>query len=449
VSGPGDGRVDQTPQPRLAEAEEGPARGPKADVWVLPAADMPRWAAAGDLEPIPWDLVSPETSYDWKDLLPIQKARVKFVRDSGEQGPNKKPDKEEEWPILLVWNRVAYALPLIGDAPVCCYRTDWLSNHIPKKVVEKVDPREGPKTWDDYERIAASAKPSLPPLPSDDAELEREFYMIASTYARQAVPEGAGSSENDLAFHYDLSTGKPRIDSPGFVEALKLLQRLQAHRAAGGQPVEAFRKGEAALCLVQAWQLPALQDRGSLVKDRFGICGVPGTGPRIATRGDANVVPYLGSATWVGVVPRQPSSRDAAFALLADLSGRETSGQIVLDVQPGSRWAGGVVRLKQLTDSWRWDAFDLDKQRTGDLKKHLQETLVHPRLRNPVLCLRIPGQKERQKALVQGLRQALTGGGDAQKTLTHVAQEWTALDEKAGKQKTMHDYRISIGLEGP
>src|SRR5271165_5018423 len=51
-------------------AEAGPDRGPAADVWVLPAADMPRWAAAGQLEAIPWDLISPDTSYDWKDLLP-------------------------------------------------------------------------------------------------------------------------------------------------------------------------------------------------------------------------------------------------------------------------------------------------------------------------------------------------------------------------------------------
>src|SRR5262249_30206723 len=70
-----------------------------------------------------------------------------------------------------------------------------------------------------------------------------------------------------FSFHYDLDTGKPRIDTPGFVYALRLLQRLQRCRPGGaGGPAEAFRDGKAVLCLTDAAWLPAFQ-KSAAVRD--------------------------------------------------------------------------------------------------------------------------------------------------------------------------------------
>jgi len=370
-------------------AKDGPGQGPSADVWVLPAADLANWAAAGKLEPVPEAVISADSSYVWTGLLPLYREK------------------------LLVWDKVVYALPLIGEAPVCCYRSDWFDDDIHKAAFEKKEkrPLAVPATWADYERIAAyfattgsPARPSLPPLPQDDAELEQEFYAVAAAYACRAVGEdekaAADQSAEIFSFHYDLRTGRPRIDSPGFVYALQRLQHLQPYRGTGSAPLEAFRKGEAALCLAQAWQLAALQEKSSAVRDCFGICLVPGGEGYFGTVGDMvparlgpNRVPYLGSSAWLAAVPRDAAQREAAFALLADLSGRETSGQIVLDVRRGSRCAGGAIRQDQLEDRTRWDAFDLKEAPTKELKETLRQTLVHRGLKNPALCLRIPGWK--------------------------------------------------------
>src|SRR5262245_15685611 len=67
----------------------------RADVWVLPAAQLPRWAAGGRLEPMPEELTAPNGEFAWSDLLSQYREH------------------------LLRWEGVAYALPLLGDAPVC------------------------------------------------------------------------------------------------------------------------------------------------------------------------------------------------------------------------------------------------------------------------------------------------------------------------------------------
>src|SRR5205823_2906939 len=112
---------------------------------------------------------------------------------------------------------------------------------------------------------------------------DRLFYTVAVSYARRAISteEEAGMAHRDevFSFHYDLTTGKPRIATPGFVEALRLLQRLRACRPEqpADRPEEAFRDGRAVLCLADASALPAFQKDPGL-RDKFGICRVPGAG---------------------------------------------------------------------------------------------------------------------------------------------------------------------------
>ncbi len=429
-------------QARVAVVRRSVGKTPPADVVVLPAAELAHLVLADELEPIPDRITTGDPAYAWTGLLPLYREK------------------------LLVWQGKVYALPLSGDAPVCCYRKDWLGDPVHQAGYESKNPNQrlqAPATWADWERIAAyfanakgQARPSLPPLPADDAELEREFYAIAAAYATRAVGEDekVTTRESDavFSFYYDLHTSKPRIDSPGFVHALQLLKSLQPYRGAGEAPLAAFRKGEAVLCLAQAWQLPALQAPTSAVRDRFGICRVPGSEGYFETTGALqqtrapNVVPYLGSSTWLAGLARGSAQRQAALALLADLGGRQTSSQIVLDVEPGSRWAGGAVRVDQLEDRVRWDAFDLDQERTAALKDTLRQTLLHRGMKNPVLCLRVGDEQERQKLLVRSLRTALQPGGDPQKALRSAAEQWAQLDQKKGLANAMREYRISLGL---
>jgi multiple sugar transport system substrate-binding protein len=421
----------------------GPQNVEPADVWVLRPAELPHWAAAGRLLPVPPKYAARESPYAWRDLLPLYREQ------------------------LLLWDRAAVGLPLLGEAPVCCYRTDLLKDPAHRQAFRRQNGWElsPPRTWEEYAAVAeyfrahgpgGQAGPSLPPLPADEGGLDRLFYTVAADFARRAIPDKedtAGIADEVFSFHYDLKTGRPRLDAPGFVYALRLLQRLQKCRPEGGSaaPAEAFRDGKAVLCLTDASWLPVFQ-KSAAVRDKFSVCPMPGggryfdfqTGKEVevwdAKGRGANRVPYLGADGWLAVVPRGAAHPEAAFALLAHLSGPETSGEIVLE----PRWGGGPIRAPQLNRQ-RWDAFDLGPKPTTALREALLETL-HGGTKSPALVLRIPEQASHRAALVAQLRPALTAGGDAEAALKEAARRWSELDKVKGPEAMKAEYRLSVGL---
>src|SRR5262249_21476091 len=152
-------------------------------------------------------------------------------------------------------------------------------------------------------------------------------------------------------------------------------------------------------------------------------------------------IPYLGSAGWLAVVPRTARHAEAAFALLADLSGPERSAQVALE----PRWGGGPVREEHLNRE-RWEAFDLDRERTSALKETLQQTLLHRQMTIPVLCLRIPDRAAHRAALVKELRAALAGRVEPAEALEAAARRWSELDQARGREAHRAEYRMSLGL---
>src|SRR5262249_45972311 len=121
-----------------------------------------------------------------------------------------------------------------------------------------------PQSWEDFADIAeffherdaggSLSRAALPPLPERDDDLDRELYMVAAPCARGAVGDGDADPTPRVeifSFHYDLESGAVRIDKPGFVHALKLLQLLGRLRPAEptGEPAVKFLEGEAVLCL--------------------------------------------------------------------------------------------------------------------------------------------------------------------------------------------------------
>ena len=420
------------------DPDRGPDAGPPADVWVLPPHTLPRLASSGLLRPTSKSLTRLDNAFGWSDLLPLYRER------------------------LLVWERTAYALPLVGESEVCCYRTDWLADSARQAAFSKKYQRKPapPATWEAFADLAeffrdyrpGAPGPSLPPLPADDAALDRDFFTVAACYARRAVREDerprADQDDQLFSFHYDHRTGRPRINAPGFVYCLRLLGRLQACRPSGTapDPAAAFRDGKAAFCLTDAAHLAEFQNAPAL-RDKFGVCPVPGatfffdyaTG-REETAPQPNRIPYLGSAGWLAAVPKGAAEPEAAESLLADLCGRDRSGQVVIDPR-----SGGATRRGHFEHT-RWDAFGLDPDRTRDLKEALRLTVTHPGLKNPAIRLRTPDERPHEVELLQGVRAVLAGGADPAATLAAVARRWAELDRAKGEAAHLAQYRISLGL---
>jgi multiple sugar transport system substrate-binding protein len=446
-------RWEARQQARVEVAAYDPAAGPAsagaADVWVIRPAELPHWAAAGRLTPVPEALAARDGAYEWMSLLPLYREQ------------------------LLVWDGVAYGLPLLGEAQVCVYRSDLFADPELRKayklfkaarderIVKGRGELRAPSTWEQFADLAeffqgarGKGAPSLPPLPADDLALDRLFYTVAAPHARRAVREeeaaGAGHLDEVFSFHYDLKTGAPRVAGADFRYALSLLGRLQKCRPAGvaARPEEAFRDGRAVLCLAEPSWLVEFQKNPAL-RDRFGICPMPGADRYFDFRGDAehrleegsNRVPYLGEGGWVAVVPRGAGSAEAAFDLLADLSGPAAG----VALEP--RWGGGPIRQGQVTRE-RWDAFDLDGRRTVALREALTRSLLHHRLKNPVVCLRTPDQAPHRAALVAEVRACLAGKKEPKAALAEAARRWEELDRKRGEKRHREEYRISLGLLG-
>lgn len=428
-------------EPSNTEPQQTQAATP-ADVWILAPADLPRWAVAGQLELLPEPYKAFDNPLAWSDLLPMFREQ------------------------LTQWDAKAYGLPVIGEAPLCCYRADLLKAPAHEADLRKMFGRDldGPATWEQFAQLAEYFRakgvdgrpgPSLPPLPRADAELDRLFYTAAAGFARRAVRDDenrrAYLPDDVFSFHYDHKTGQPRIAAPGFVHALKLLQRLQACRPLEpvDHPEEAFRDCRAVLCLTDAPWVKTFQKLAAL-HDKVGVCRIPGgdryfdfqTGQeRQPPSGSVNWLPYLGGAGWLAVVSRASRNSEAAFDLLADLASTKTTMQTFL----GAIGEGGPTRTSQLYRH-RWDSFDLDDKRATQLREILEETLLHRNVKNPVLCLRTPRQAAHRTVLVRGLREALLKGADAEKTLQAVAAAWRKLDREQGLEEHRADYRRSLGL---
>jgi multiple sugar transport system substrate-binding protein len=411
-------------------------RPPDADVWVLPAAELPRWAAAGELQPLSDSFATAE-DYNWRSLLPLYREHT------------------------AVWNGKRYGVPLVGEALLCCYRKDWFDDPKHREAFEKKHGRKlaPPATWEQFADIAeyfaeANEGPSLPPLPPlvlDDDALETEFYTIAANYAVRAVPEGEKNDDDRLlfSFQYESTTGEPRIATGGFVHALKLMTRLQKFRPPGtsDDPAAAFAEGHAVFCLVTPARLAAFQKHLDLPKV-VGVCPVPGAGgyydfdrPDRWVARDNNRVPYIGGG-WLGVVPKGSTDEKAALSLLAYLSSPEVSRQIVIDPEVGGR----PIRQEHLDGSTRWDTFGLSAEQTAKMRDALKQTLEHPGLRNPARRLRTPDEAAHRRALDEELREALRGDKSPEKALKDAAARWAQLDGDRGLAKHRAEYRISVGL---
>ncbi len=426
----------------------GPRAGPPADVWALPPAEMPHWAAAGELEAVP-DAIRLGAAYDWDKLLPLYKS------------------------ILLVWGEKAYALPLLGETWLCFYRLDLFGDareqagfrRFLKSRNRPIRDLSAPRTWSEFAEVAEyfNNRPrpgidhpcaSLPPLPDDEEEIDRTFYSVAAPLARRAVPEDERPQppESDLyPFHYDLNAEHPRINGPGFVQALELLRRLQAYRPAATvrEPEEAFHDGEAVLCLASPAWVSRFQDSTSRVRGKFGFCRVPGSeqffpypgqAPQPARHG-ANQVPYLGAGGWLAVVPLTAAEPQAAFDLLADLSGPQTSLQAVLE----PAWGGSGFRREHFEERSGWSAFGLGQDETVMLRQTVGQTMS-PALLNPVVRLRTPDQQAHFQALVKAVRSSLREKVDARQALDHAARAWEEIDRGKPAEHRRRDYRLSLGL---
>jgi multiple sugar transport system substrate-binding protein len=394
---------------------------PAADLVLIPAPELPHWAAAGKASPLPHqDAVDA--------FMPLYRGR------------------------LLSWEGQAYALPVLGDAPIRVYRRDLFADDAVKQAfLEKYKrPLKPPETWDEFADQAdffasRRARPSLPPLAGDEADICAAFEAVAAPSAVRAVvtvadKPGRAHTAKPFSFEYDVDSGEPRIAGPGFVDALDLFKRMQPRRAAAPTPADAMRSDQVALASVRLADLAAL---GPDEARKWGVFRTPGSrrvNGEPVNGGPPNFVPFLGAGAVLGIVPTGAAQTDAAFDLLNFLSGPVASSEVVHTPAFGS----GPFRDVHLDPQHElgWLNYGLDEKETTLLRTLLRE-VADPRIDNPALALRIPDRPGHIAALAGAVRTAVNGG-DPAAMLRSTAEQWKTMDGDATKARA--DYRRSMGL---
>lgn len=301
---------------------------------------------------------------------------------------------------------------------------------------------------------------SLPPLPASASELDRDFHLVAASIARRAINLERSASLSDKAktalyfsYQFDATTGAPLIDQAGFAEAIRLMQRLQKCRPPEptAQPVEAFRKGHAVFTVITLADIPRLQAANCAVRDKFGICRIPGStvvfdleaGKLVpATDGDGNRMSYHGHSGWMGGVAARSANAAAARDFLLFLTSPETSAEIACETS----WGGGPTRMAHLDHKINWHNYGLSSARTQQLVTAL-ESYYRPTLLNPAHCLRLADQDTHVNALTHRVRAGLAANTPAEETLRAVAADWRALTAGKDPMDRLRQYRNSQGLK--
>src|SRR5262249_17885672 len=154
---------------------------------------------------------------------------------------------------------------------------------------------------------------------------------------------------------------------------LQLLQQLQAYRPKGAvqRPLEAFRSGKAVFALATLADLAWLQEPGSPVRDKFGVCRVPGSDQSInpTTRKlesvqdrDGNLIPYSGHGVWPAGMAA--SAKESALAAAKDLLVSLSSPPVSLEIACEPAWGGGSTRHSHLDSRSGWFNYGLNKVHT-------------------------------------------------------------------------------------
>jgi ABC-type glycerol-3-phosphate transport system substrate-binding protein len=213
--------------------------------------------------------------------------------------------------------------------------------------------------------------------------------------------------------------------------------------------VEAFRAGQAVFALATLADLQPLQAANSPVRDRFGICRVPGSDVAVnpSTRRvassperDGNFVPYLGHGGWLAGVDAKAENAEAARELLLVLS----SPRVSLEIACEPAWAGGPTRSTHLDSRAGWYNYGLNEAHTVQLINALS-SYYQAGLVNPAYALRGVNEAELVRAFAEQVRPAILEGKSPEEALRNAAAAWTAMTPD--RDAFLHEYRMALGLK--
>lgn len=330
-------------------------------------------------------------------------------------------------------------LPIASPVLVYAYRHDLFTE-------AKLTP---PTTWEEHlkllETLDGKGLAAVAPWGDD--------FRVTMFLARAV---SSAKHPHQYSLFFDVSTGEPLIDGPGFVRALdelrpalKLMQKH--HDVTSLSPAECRKlllSGKAAVAMTLVDPIGEA-DVERLESSQFRFARIPGS--PTAFNGSTNEwesirdepVNYCTLTAFDGLVAGVSADASeleqrAAWELLAQLT---VESRKLMQVFPAR--ARSLCRESQLAVP---SAFVSEQFSAAEAEQAAQ--VLAASLRGPQLVADLPvvGRKRFRAALSQGIGRFLNEEVSAEETLKQVAAEWRSIASEIGDKTVLNSYRTSIGL---
>jgi multiple sugar transport system substrate-binding protein len=265
-------------------------------------------------------------------------------------------------------------------------------------------------------------------------------------------------ADNPKLYWFDPQTMKPLIESPGHVQALKVLVDLVKFGPKAmltwdlGKSWDHFLAGRAALTFTWGDLGALAQQEGSKIKGKVGAAPIPGTSEyySIALRkwvktGQPNLIGNTTGGSWAGVISKFSKVPEATYYLLALMASKEKSRVYAVrgwdGIDPGRSYhflpPNGSGQLDTYLSAG-WDEADI-----RDYSQAYFDSFSN-KLQLPYL--RIPGAYNYWQTLDIHLAEATSGQLSPEAALKAAATDFEEITIRLGRERQKRAYRVSLGL---
>ena len=359
-------------------------------------------------------------------------------------------------PPVGTWDGKTYRITIDGDCHTFAYRKDYFGEG---SITGEAEP---PTTWQKVNEISMKLKGQKDPLTGLDAYGFLDplkgwggfgFYFLedrASAYVKHPA---------DKAWLFDADTMKPRVNNPGWVQAIQDVMDLNA---AGAYPSDqinadpgttAFQQFLAGTGMALTWWgdvgSSARTSDTSVVGDVAGFSINPGS-TRVYNAATSaweepeggNFAPNMAYIGWGVYVTSRVSGdekkRKAAWSAAAHLGGKDLSLWT-------AAYPSGFQPYRQSHFNYdEWEKAGYDRAYVEDYLGSNLDSYNHP---NAAIEPRIPGIFQYYSVAEDELAKGFGGQyKSAQETADAIAVAWEKITDQIGRESQIKLYQASLGL---
>ncbi len=357
-------------------------------------------------------------------------------------------------PPVGTWDGKKYRITIDGDCHTFAYRKDYFGEGA-------IGGADVPKTWQQVNAVSKALVGQTDPLTGLPAHGYLDPLKGWGGFGMYFIANRATAyvkHPDDRAWLFDPDTMKPRVNNPGWVQAIQDVMDLIA--TPGAYPADqinadpgttAFSQFLAGTGSMLMWWgdvgSSARTSDTSVVGDVVGFGINPGSERRYnaaagaweETANEAPLMAYIGWGIYVtSRVSGDEKKRKAAWSAAAHLGGKDLSLWT-------SAYPSGFQPYRNSHFNYEeWEAAGYDRAYIEDYLGSNLDSYNHP---NAAIEPRIPGIFQYYSVAEDELAKGFAGQyGSAQETADAIAAAWEKITDQIGRDSQIALYKASLGM---